>query len=88
MGQTALSKGEAFRGMKGCMGKKHPWRQKWGDKKETKRKRWGEEERTSRNFYSFPLSSTELVCHRTPDLIYQNSLSWEEREDFTSAIKI
>lgn len=41
----------------------------------------GEEERNFRNFYSFSLNSTELVCHQRPDLIYQNSLNQQQGED-------
>lgn len=44
-----------------------------------KQKEKHEEERDSRNLYIFFLNSTELICHRTPDLICQ-TVSISKRE--------
>lgn len=48
------------------------------EEKRGKNKR-GDKEGDSRNLYIFFFNSMELVCHRSPDPIYQNSLS-QERE--------
>lgn len=100
MGQIALSKGEAFRVMKGCMGQKTSMEIK---ERRLSQMRWWKTaveenrgENKKKKVRKRGILETSTVFPWTVQnwyatgvqIIYQNSLNQQEEEDLTSVIKI